>query len=172
MGPVTEATVKCSNKAEFKFPKLDGGWVYQANNIQLKVEVSITDQKGGLLPLAGNEQESTHYGRLKNLITKEVKTIFGMEPEEIADEPKHRVAPVNNLLHSLISGIDFIVGDKNLNPAENRNYNYSSFIRNNTMYNALVKGSWLETVGWAEDDYEFMDDTAGEVTSGKIILKL
>lgn len=135
--------------------------MYIPKDLELKLQVSITDENGESLKNIVGSSSSSNTPRTTRL-GRVFSSSASFENVEETTKPYH-VAPVNNTLHSIIKGIDIIMGDVNLNPSSDRNYHLSSYIRNNTSFDEMVKGSWMQSSGWMTDDYHFMDDTTGQV---------
>jgi hypothetical protein len=65
-------------------------------------------------------------------------------------DPEARVAPVNNMLHSLFEGITLTINDTPVTVSK-LNYPYKAYISNCLTYNSAVKASHLSTQGWHTD---------------------
>jgi hypothetical protein len=68
-----------------------------------------------------------------------------------------KVAPVNNMLHSLFEGITVTINDMPIT-ASKIGYPYKAYISNCLSYNNAIKATHLATQGWYSDTGSFLGD--------------
>jgi hypothetical protein len=67
--------------------------------------------------------------------------------DNVATGDWDKIAPVNNLLHSIFEEVDLIIGDKHLTTSL-QDYPFLSYFRSLTGYSQSAKKSFMRTQGW------------------------
>ena len=68
-----------------------------------------------------------------------------------------KVAPINNILHSLFSQVTVSLKD-NIITQSNSNYPYRAYLETLLNYSSGAKKTWLKSAGWEVDDFGKFDD--------------
>ncbi len=63
-----------------------------------------------------------------------------------------RVAPINNILHSLFKSVRVWVGESSITPNAD-NYHYKSFMIDYLSMDGFAKYTWMSAAGWNQDSY-------------------
>jgi len=150
VAPTTYAEITPGNFINFEIGRLEGPQVYLLKDLFLRAEVALTINGSLATPLLQPQRmympdisPSTSSGRGRGR-PRGSRSSVSVSSATGFQGTLNKVAPVNNLLHSMIDSLDLILENTNLNP-ESKNYAYSAYIKNLTSFDQLVKDSWLET---------------------------